>query len=102
MNKDDIINNLFKELSEQKEIEAIALGGSRTDTNYDEKSDYDVYLYCNDIISEDIRKEILSKYCSYMELGNHFWEYEDNCTLKNGIDIDLIYRNLDEYTESWK
>ena len=97
MNEEDIINNLFKELSEQKEIEAIALGGSRAGKDYDEKSDYDVYVYCNDIISEDVRKNILSKYCSYMELGNHFWEYEDNCILKNGIDIDLIYRNLDEH-----
>ena len=44
MNKDDIINNLFKELSEQKEIEAIRLGRFRAGTEYDEKSDYDVYL----------------------------------------------------------
>lgn len=100
MDKDDIINNLFRELSEQKEIEAIGLGGSRAGTDYDEKSDYDVYLYCNDKISEDLREKILSKYCSYMELGNHFWEYEDNCTLKNDIDIDLLYRNLDEHIKT--
>ena len=97
---DDIINNLFKELSGQKEIEAIALGGSRVSTVYDEKSDYDVYLYCNDKISDDVRKKILSKYCSHMELGNHFWEYEDNCILKNDIDIDLVYRNLDEHIKT--
>lgn len=32
-----------------------------------------------------------------MEISNHYWEYEDNCTLKNGVDIDIIYRNSDDF-----
>ena len=93
-----MVNQLFSDLAALPEIEAIALGGSRAGTHYDEKSDYDVYLYCAGPISEGIRRDILEKYCSYMEIGNHFWEYEDNCTLKNGIDIDILYRNLDDFT----
>ena len=93
-----MIDQLFTELSKLPQIEAIALGGSRAGSHYDEKSDYDVYLYCTDSIAEEVRQEILTKYCSYMEIGNHFWEYEDNCTLKNGIDIDILYRNLDDFT----
>lgn len=93
-----MVTQLFAELSALPQIEAIALGGSRAGTHYDEKSDYDVYLYCTAPISEALRREILSKYCSYMEIGNYFWEYEDNCTLKNGIDIDILYRNLDDFT----
>jgi hypothetical protein len=92
-----MINQLFKDLSALPQIEAIALGGSRSTNHYDEKSDYDVYLYCTASIPEDTRREILSKYCSYMEIGNHFWEYEDNCVLNNGIDIDILYRNLDDF-----
>lgn len=49
-------------------------------------------------MEESIRREILSKYCSYMELGNHFWDLEDNCRLNNGIDIDILYRNLTDFT----
>lgn len=94
-----MINELFNELSMLDEIEAIALGGSRAGDNYDEKSDYDVYLYCTGSVSEEKRREILSKYCSVMEIGNHFWEYEDNCVLNNGIDIDILYRNLDDFSE---
>lgn len=41
---------------------------------------------------------MLSRYCSVMEIGNHFWEYEDNCTLNDGVDIDILYRNLDDFT----
>lgn len=88
---------LFAELSRFNEVEAIALGGSRAGENYDERSDYDVYLYCTAPIPEQARRELLGKYCSYMEIGNHYWEYEDNCTLNNGIDIDILYRNLDDF-----
>lgn len=93
-----MVDQLFRELSALPEIEAIALGGSRAGSIYDDKSDYDVYLYCKGPISEVVRRDILTKFCSYMEIGNHFWEYEDNCTLNNGIDIDILYRNLDDFT----
>lgn len=93
-----MVTQLFSELSSLPQIEAIALGGSRAGIHFDEKSDYDVYLYCTAPIPEEIRRTILEKYCSYMEIGNHFWEYEDNCTLKNGIDIDILYRNLIDFT----
>lgn len=93
-----MIENLFEELAKLPEVEAIALGGSRAGDVYDEKSDYDIYLYCIGEIKEEIRKEILSKYCKVIEIGNHFWEYEDNCTLNNGIDIDILYRNLDTFS----
>ena len=92
-----MVNKLFKELATLPEIEAIALGGSRAGEDFDEKSDYDVYLYTTAPISEDVRRELLSKYCSYMEISNSFWELEDDCTLKNGIDIDILYRNLDDF-----
>ncbi len=93
-----MVEKLFEELSNIPQVEAIALGGSRAGENFDEKSDYDVYLYCTGSIDDSVRKEILEKYCSYIELSNHFWELEDNCTLKNGVDIDILYRNLDDFT----
>lgn len=94
-----MIEKLFEELAALPEIEAIALGGSRAGEVYDEKSDYDVYLYCTSAIDETVRRSILEKHCSYMEIGNQFWELEDNCVLNNGIDIDILYRDLDSFTE---
>ena len=93
-----MFNKLIKELSELQEVESIALGGSRANEVYDEKSDYDVYLYVNNPIKEEIRLRILKKYCSTIEIGNHYWEYEDNCILNNGIDIDILYRNLEDFS----
>lgn len=92
-----MVEALFNALAALPQIEAIALGGSRAGEAYDEQSDYDVYLYCTATIEEDVRLRILERYCSSMEIGNHFWEYEDNCVLKNGIDIDILYRNLDDF-----
>ena len=94
-----MVEELFEELAELPQVEAIALGGSRAGTAFDEKSDYDVYLYCTGEIADDVRNAILKKYCLYIELGNSYWEKEDNCTLKNGIDIDILYRNLDDIAE---
>jgi len=93
-----MVDKLFEELKNIPQVEAIALGGSRSGEVFDEKSDYDVYLYCTGSVADEVRKAILDKYCSYIELSNHFWELEDNCTLKNGIDIDILYRNIEDFT----
>ena len=93
-----MVAQLFHDLSQLPQVEAIALGGSRAGKHYDKTSDYDIYLYCTAPVPEDVRREILGKYCSYVEYGNHFWELEDNGTLNNGIDFDLLFRNLDDFT----
>ena len=95
--ENNMINELFKKLADIKQIEAIALEGSRSGENYDNKSDYDVYIYSDSVISEKIRTDILKKYCSCLEIGNHYWEYEDNCILNDGTDIDIIYRDIDSF-----
>lgn len=91
---------LWNEFAKLPEVEAIALGGSRAGAEYDEKSDYDLYIYCNAIPDENIRKEILEKCCRYMEIGNSFWELEDDCTLKDGVDIDILYRDIEDFSQT--
>ena len=65
-----MIQELYKEFSQLEQVEAIALGGSRAGQDYDQNSDYDVYVYLNSPINEAIRLNILNKYCSYIEIGN--------------------------------
>lgn len=93
-----MVDRLFTALSALPQVEAIALGGSRAGNHYDEKSDYDIYLYCTEPVPEAVRRGILKNFCAHMEIGNHFWELEDNCRLNNGVDIDILYRNLDDFT----
>ncbi|MBR2928139.1 MAG: DUF4037 domain-containing protein [Oscillospiraceae bacterium] len=91
------VNALFEELSTLEQVEAIALGGSRATGRADATSDYDVYVYLTDPVPEEERRRILTKYCRYMEIGNRFWELEDDVTLADGIDMDIIYRNMEDF-----
>ena len=91
------VNELFNEMGALPQVEAIALGGSRATGRNDEKSDYDVYIYITESIDENVRRNILEKYCGYMEIGNSFWELEDDVTLKDGIDMDIIYRDMKDF-----
>ena len=91
---------LWGEFATLPEVEAIALGGSRAGADYDEKSDYDLYIYCTSIPDESVRRQILEKHCKYMEIGNSFWELEDDCTLKDGTDIDILYRNIRDFSQT--
>ena len=91
------VNCLFEDLGRLSQVEAIALGGSRATGRHDEKSDYDVYVYITAPIPEEDRRKVLEKYCRYLEIGNTFWELEDDVTLKDSIDMDIIYRNPDHF-----
>ncbi len=88
------INDLIEELIALDDIRIITIGGSRAKQNYDENSDYDIYLYYNKKIDLDVRKNILCKYTKYMEFGNIYWEEEDDGVLNNGVEIELIYRDI--------
>lgn len=91
------VHNLFQEIAALPQVEAIALGGSRATGRNDQKSDYDVYVYITDSIPPNDRRLILEKYCMYMEIGNSFWELEDDVTLKDKTDMDIIYRNISDF-----
>lgn len=98
-----MFTSVIQEFRELPQIEAIALGGSRSGRHFDKSSDYDIYLYCTGSVSTETRRAILEKYCSHLELGNHFWELEDNGTFSDGIYFDILYRDLDAFVDgvSW-
>lgn len=78
-------------------VEAVALGGSRSTGEADENSDYDIYVYCSEIPTGKTRENLLGKYCSVAEFGNHYWESEDNTVMNNGTPVDIIYREIDRF-----
>ena len=91
-----MIEKVIEEFKRCNEVEGIALGGSRGSGREDEYSDYDIYIYLTGGLDRDRRRKILERYCSYMEIGNRFWEEEDDCILNNGIDMELIYRRIED------
>lgn len=94
------INDFLNEFSNINRIQAIVLGGSRATECSDNKSDYDFYIYSENEINPEIRYKILSKYCEFFELGNNYWELEDNGKFSCGIYFDIIYRNLQQFIKN--
>lgn len=94
------IKGIIDSFSARPETEAIALGGSRASGMADHLSDYDIYIYLSDEMPYGVREWILKGYCSYLEIGNHYWEMEDDCTLHSGPVIEIIYRRIDDFSES--
>ncbi len=92
-------DGLWRAFSKMEEVVAVALGGSRAGGNSDPQSDYDLYIYCSRVPAESTRRQVLEKFCSRTEISNQFWELEDDCTLKDGTDIDILYRNLEQFTD---
>ena len=57
----------------------------------------DRYVYLQREFPACEREKILGEFCPVMEINNHYWEMEDNCTLGNGVDLDIIYRRLEDF-----
>lgn len=54
---------LVEEFKNLLDVEAIALGGSRVSSHFDQRSDYDLYVYVKNVPPRDVREKILNKYC---------------------------------------
>lgn len=90
----DYLHSLITSLSQLPQVEAVAIGGSHTVNMHDELSDYDLYVYTTADIPIKIREKITKENCDYIELNNQFWETEDDGILKNGVEVEVIYRSL--------
>ena len=92
-----MIDKIIKDFHNLEEVEAVVLGGSRATDTYDENSDYDFYIYLSKELHESKRRRILEPHVKYMEFSNQFWELEDDGILNNDIEIEFIYRTLEDF-----
>ena len=88
------VNDFINEISNIDDIVSIVLGGSMANDCSDNISDYDFYIYSSNKINQETRIKIFSKHCKYYEIGHDFWELGDNGILNCGIEIEIIYRDL--------
>ncbi|MDX9808183.1 MAG: ClbS/DfsB family four-helix bundle protein [Acholeplasma sp.] len=94
---DPYLRPLLEGFKSLPEVEAIVLGGSRGKQQGDHLSDYDIYVYATKPIDVEERKRIIGPHVSLMEYNHQFFETEDDGVLNNGIGIEFIYRNLDDF-----
>lgn len=55
-----------------------------------------MYIYLNSQLDKEKRYILLNSTCSYVELNNTYWETEDDCNLKDGTCLEIIYRNIND------
>ena len=78
-----------------REVEAVALAGSRTSPFADDQSDLDLYVYGRAIVPTSSRTEI-ARNARRSEIGNSFWEPGDEwIDAESGIRIDVMFRTTD-------
>lgn len=94
---DEIFSAIINGFEKLDEVDAVVLGGSRSTGESDLASDYDIYVYCKEELSLEKKAEVVKPHCSEAEIGNHYWELEDNCVMKNGVGLDIIYRSVDRF-----
>lgn len=93
------IDKLYSAIKNMTGADALALGGSRSVQNDDSGSDYDLYVYSDSFITHDERKAAISPLCETAEIGNHYFEEEDNIVLAGGVYVDIIYRNIADFEQ---
>jgi predicted nucleotidyltransferase len=87
-----MFDEIVEKLSQMEHVRLIMLGGSRASGHADRQSDIDLYVYVDQPISLDVRREVLSGYFRYVEFANGFWEEEDDGILLDGVEMEIIYR----------
>lgn len=92
-----MVQDIFNEYARFPQVRAMAIGGSRAVKRHDAFSDYDVYVYCTEPVPTEQRHRVLEKYCDSMTLDNRFREHEDICIMNDGTELNIVYRNLDEF-----
>ncbi len=96
------IEKIYSNFRECPQVDALALGGSRSEGIVDDKSDYDLYVYINANIENESREKMFEPICEVVEIANKYWEPEDNIVLKDGVCVDIIYRNVETMGEFLK
>jgi len=78
-----------------REVEAVALAGSRASTFSDAHSDVDLYVYVSQPLSMGQRAAV-AKGAKRAEIGNSFWEPGDEwIDDETGISVDVMFRTTE-------
>ncbi len=95
-----LLHEVLEAFQSREEVEAILLAGSRGRSRRpDAFSDFDLYVYTSRELDSTFRKKTLESRTSVLELGNQFWELEDDGVLNDGTAFELIYRDLSDFVD---
>jgi hypothetical protein len=90
------VNVLVDRYAAISQVEAVALGGSRSTEIDDTESDIDLYIYTSSKIPVSERRRIAQENAERFEVDNRNWEPGDEwIDNTSGLHIDVMFRDLD-------
>ena len=95
----DLLGTIASAFTEAPEVEAVSWGGSAALQRADSLSDYDLYVYSRRTVPLEFRKKIISSRALRYQLGNTFWELDDEWIEPDGAQFNVMYRSCREAEE---
>jgi len=87
-----MIGGIVDTLAGRREVQAIALGGSRSGSLADPESDYDIYVFVDDDVPLGARDALAHRFDPAPEIGNTWFGPGDEWTdLATGTSVDVMY-----------
>ena len=75
-------------------VQAVVLSGSRTSRVDDGHSDFDIYVYTQQVVPPAWRMELARPHGSHIAIDNHYWEAGDDwIDTRTGREVDIMYRS---------
>jgi hypothetical protein len=93
-----MIGQVVEAFSARTEVDAIALGGSRTSAMADPESDYDVYVFLDGDVPPNARETLARRFDPAPEIGNNWFGPGDEWTdAATGTAVDVMYWQRDDF-----
>ena len=89
-----MFNTIMQEFQNFPQVKAIAVGGSTSAKTSDNKSDVDVYIFVEQDIPINARKNIIKKFSSKYEVGCEYFGSGDEFLVDSlNLQLDIMYWN---------
>jgi predicted nucleotidyltransferase len=92
----EVANRVAAAFAALPQVVAVAMAGSRTTCDADERSDIDLYVYAGETLALADRVAIATSFATRAEVGNEFWEPGDEwIDAETRRQVDIMYRTPD-------
>ncbi|MBZ5623833.1 MAG: DUF4037 domain-containing protein [Acidobacteriia bacterium] len=90
--QDELLSALAAEYAKNRQVLAVALGGSRSTGVDDEGSDFDLYVYTQSECDLETRKRLAQTHGVRVDVDSRFWEPGDEWIDESGRHVDVMFR----------
>ena len=92
--RDNLLPALAAEYAKNREVLAVAIGGSKSTGVDDEWSDFDLYVYTQSECGLETRKQLAQTHGVRVDVDNRFWEPGDEWIDESGRHVDVMFRQV--------